>query len=268
MPVCGALNDPFPMGYSMLNFGAIIQSNSIAGRQPWIPASQSFDTTIRFSIASSYVNYYDAMDNLSSSDFRQAAVGFYLPLKRVTIKGAGIFFNALGLYEERMGQLSFAALLCRRLQIGAEMNASRASLYHNSRESETLMNAGFSLRIPWHYVSATLGCKNITVEDASQPGFDPPLTVTLGLHTIAHRLGAQGITLSLQPQDSLVFSFCIGEEFFIHKNIAITAGLCSKPLMVGFGFSIDMPAGGVYTGMVYHPALGWSQGIGMEYVKR
>ena len=100
IPARAALNDPFPTGYSQLNFGTILQSGCISGRQPWIPACFTYDTTIRFSLSSAYVNYYDAMDNLSSSDFRQAAVGFLLPFKGIHFKGAGIFFNALGIYGE------------------------------------------------------------------------------------------------------------------------------------------------------------------------
>lgn len=265
-PVIAALNDPFPMGYSMLNFGTIIHGSDLSGRQPWLPACFAKDSSL-FSLSSAYVNYYAAMDNLQDQDFRQAVIGFRINAKRVGIKGAGTFFNALGIYEEQKGFLSVGTSIGRFIHLSAELEAFRAGLVEDKDESETLVSMGLSLWIPWSFASASFSCKNITLENASQPGFKQPVSLTFGIHTMPHRFGAQGVVITLEPENTTDIQLCIGQEFYIHKMVALNAAISSKPLMVSLGISFTLPMCGVYTGFVHHPILGWSQGVGMEYVK-
>ncbi len=265
-PAYSALNDPFPMGYSMLNFGTIIQGSRTSGRQSWIPACFAKDSAL-FSLSSAYVNYYAAMDNLKSDDFRQAAVGFWLNLKRVGIKGSGTFFNALGIYEERKGFLSIGTSIGPYVNISAELEAFRIGLIDNKDESETLVSTGLSCWIPWSFASASLCAKNITLENADHPGFRQPFTLTLGVHTMPHRFGSQGVLLTYEPENDNDIRLCIGQEFSLHKNFAVSAAVSTKPLMVSFGISFNLQMGGFYSSFVHHPVLGWSQGVGMEYVK-
>ncbi len=263
----GALNDPFPMGYSMLNFGTVLQGTGISGRQPWLPACFAKDSAL-FSLSSAYINYYDAMDNLTEQDFRQAAVGFWIKAERISIKVSGTFFNALGIYEEQKGFLSAGTVIGRYIHISTELEAYRVGLIADKNESETLAALGVSLRVPWSFASATLTCKNITVENASQPGFRQPFSLSLGIHTMPHRFGAQGVVITVEPEYHNDIQLCIGQEFYIHNMVGLNFALSSKPLMVSFGISFSLPMYGVYTGFVHHPVLGWSQGVGMEYVKR
>ena len=267
IPSQAAINDPFPMGYSMLNFGTIIQGNRISGRQPWIPACFAQDTSF-FSLSSAYVNFYDAMDNLQEEDFRQAAVGFWLNLKRVGIKGSGTFFNALGIYEEQKGFLSIGTSITKFINISAELEAYRAGLKDNKEESETLVSTGFSLWVPWSFASASLSLRNITVENASQAGFRQPFSISLGMHSMPHRFGSQGVLIIIEPEDKTDIRLCIGQELFIHKTVGLNVAVSSKPLMASFGVTFNFPSFGVCPAFVYHPVLGWSQGVGMEYVKR
>ncbi len=265
LPSHAALNDPFPMGYSMLNFGTILQGNRMSGRQPWVPACFAKDTVL-LSLSSAYVNFYDAMDNLTSNDFRQVAIGFWLNIKKVGIKGSGTFFNALGVYEEQKGFLSIGTSIGPYVNISVELEAYRAGLTNFSDEFETLVSTGISLWVPWSFASASLSCENITLEDATFPGFKQPFTLSFGIHTMPHRFGSQGVLIILDPKNSTDLRLCIGEEFFIHKTVALNAAVSSKPLMVSFGITFNMPVYGVYSGFVHHPVLGWSQGVGMEYV--
>lgn len=266
-PSHSAINDPFPMGYSMVNFGTIIQGNRISGRQPWTPACFAKDSSL-FSLSSAYVNYYDAMDNLEDEDFRQAAIGFWLNLKKVGIKGSGTFFNALGIYEEQKGFLSIGTSITKFINISAELEAYRAGLIDNKEESETLVSTGISLWVPWSFASASLSCRNITVENAAHPGFRQPFSISLGIHTMPHRFGSQGVLIIIEPENKTDIRLCIGQELFIHRTVALSVAVSSKPLMVSFGVTFSLPSFGVSSAFVYHPVLGWSQGVGMEYVKR
>lgn len=267
VPSNAALNDPFPMGYSMVNFGTILQGNRISGRQSWLPACFAKDTVL-FSLSSAYVNYYDAMDNLEDKDFRQAAIGFWLNLKKAGIKGSGTFFNALGIYCEQKGFLSISTSIIPHINISAELEAYRAGLINDKEESETVASTGISLWIPWSFASASLSCRNINIKDAAHPGFKQPITLSFGIHTMPHRFGSQGVIIIVEPENKTDIRLFIGEEYFIHRTVALSAAVSSKPLMVSFGITFSLPIYGLYTSFVHHPMLGWSQGIGMEYVKR
>jgi hypothetical protein len=262
-----ATNEPFPAGYSMANFGTILHGNRISGRQPWTPACFAKDTA-KFSLSSSYINYYDAMDNLESSDFRQASLGGWINLKKVSIKGSGIFFNALGIYYEHKGYLSIGTSVIPYVNVSVELEAIKAGLVDDHDEYETLVSTGLSAWVPWSFASASFTCRNITVEDAAHPGFRQPVALCFGIHTMPHRLGSQGILLTLEPESKTEIRLCIGEEFYVHRTIGLCFAVSTKPLMVSFGIKFGLPTYGVYTAFVNHPVLGWSQGIGMEYIKR
>ena len=262
-----ASNEPFPTGCSMATFGTILQGNRMSGRQPWTPAC-FVDDTAMFSLASSYVNYYDAMDNLQESDFRQASVGGWVNLKNFSLKASGIFFSALGIYYEHNGFVSIGTSAIPYVNLSVELAAMKAGLYDDANEHETLLSTGASLWVPWSFASASLSCKNIILEDAAHRGFSRPFTINLGLHTMPHRLGAQGILLTITPEHTPEIRLCIGEEFYIYRTIGLSFAVSTRPLMVGFGVSFGMPSYGLYTAFVNHPVLGWSQGMGMEYVKR
>jgi hypothetical protein len=266
VPLHAAHNDPFPDGFSMLTFGAIIQGDRISGRQPWIPACFARDSAV-FCLASSYINYYDAMDNLRGADFRKATLGLRLNLGRVGVKAAAAFFNALGIYEEHRGFLSVAMRACPFLQISAELDGRRAGLIGDRDESETTVYCGLSCWIPWSFASFSLSCGNILIENSSQPGFTQPLSLRFGLHTMPHRLGAFGVLITAIPEERFAMNLSTGYEIRIHKLIACDAGVSFKPLMVSLGLVLSLPRAGVYTGFVHHPVLGWSQGVGMEYVR-
>lgn len=260
-----AIHDPFPLGYSMIHFGTIIQADNISGKQPWIPSCFANDTTL-FSIASHFINYYDPMDNLENDDFRQFALGFWLNFRYVGIKGAGVFFHALKIYEEQKGYLSLSTDVIPYVTISVEFEAFRAGLSEYKNESETLLTTGFSLWIPWSFAATSLTCKNIPLEDASHEGFRQEVSFSLGIHTKPHRFGAQGVLINYGPETKDLRLF-IGEEIKIHQNIALGAGISVRPIMISFGFTFNLTTYNIFAALVHHPVLGWSRGIGMAYSK-
>lgn len=265
--VHGALNDPFPIGYSMLNFGTIVNGNRISGRQPWIPAGFVKDTNL-FWLAAAYVNYYAAMDNLADRDFRQAGFGLGFNRKKVCVKGAVILFNALGIYYEQKGYISFGVSAIPHLNASLEFEGYRLGLYTASKEYETMVYGGVSVWSPWRYASVSLTCRNIAIKHAAAGGIGQPVSVSLGIHTMPHRFGAQGVVVTVLPEKKELYQLCIGQDITVYRNLSMQAAVSARPFMASFGISFNLPAYGVYSALVYHPVLGWSQGVGMEYVKR
>ena len=262
-----ARNEPFPMGYSMLNFGTILQENSISGRQSWIPASFAEDTFL-FSLSSAYTNFYSAMDNLKDKDFHQVVLGFWTNLNKIGVKGSGIFFNALGIYKENKAFLSIGTSLIPFMKFSIEIEFHNIGLTRNKNESEKLLTGGLSFWIPLKFVSLSVSGKNIYFSDELKSGFKQPLSLSSGLHTISHRFGSQGILITYKPKTDRKINMFIGEELFIHPNIAINFAFSTRPLMVSFGILFTIKDNGFYSSFVHHPVLGWSQGIGMEYIKK
>jgi hypothetical protein len=261
-----AQNEPFPAGYSMLNFGTIIQENSISGRQSWIPASFAEDT-ILFSLSSAYTNFYSAMDNLRDKDFHQVVLGFWININKIDVKGSGTLFNALGIYRENKGFLSAGTSIIPFLKFSLEFELYTIGLTRNNNESVNLSAGGLSLWIPLKFIPVSISLKNIYFTDESQPGLKQPFSISLGLHTISHRFGSQGVLITCKPKADGKINLYIGEELFIHPKVSINFAVSTKPLMISFGIYFTLNGNGFYSSFVHHPVLGWSQGLGMEYVK-
>ncbi len=260
-----AFEEPFAQGYSMMSFGTTLQENRFSGRQPWVPACFAGDS-LRFCVASSYCNFYDPMDNLIENDFRKAMLGFACRIKRICIKGSGSFFNALNIYEEITGFFSCGGTIAKHLRASVELEAARAGLVGNRHESEYLLFGGASVWVPWPFAAVSARCENVVLKNANHHGFAKPLRFSVGVHTRPHRFGSQGIVVSYEPFGVGGINLSVGEELFIHKNIGLTVAIASQPLMVGFGVTVGFPRYAIYSGFVHHPVLGWSQGVGMEYV--
>jgi len=259
-----ALNDPFPMGYSMANFGAIMWQNGMSGRQPWTPAAFLRDSA-SWGLSAAGVDYFDDMDNLEGRDLRQAAAGGWFAVRKVAVKAAYIHFNALDIYREQEGFLSAATSVVAHVSLGAQLSAIRVGLVQNRDEREHVALGGATVWVPFSFASASFSCRNILLKDAHRPGFAPPLTLEAGLYTAPHRFGAQGVVVSVEPGDNIEIRFRAAEEYRIHDILGIGVALSTNPIMVSFGVSVCLRSYGVYTSLVHHPVLGWSKGIGAEY---
>ncbi|MBD3317171.1 MAG: hypothetical protein GF344_15400 [Chitinivibrionales bacterium] len=262
------LNDPFPMGYAMENFGTIATGGGVKGRQPWVPACLPVDSGL-YGFAACGVDYFDDMDNYQKREIRQGAAGGWFSLfHHVTAKASYTHFSALNIYFEQKGYLSVGTSVIPFAKASVELSGYRAGLLGIRDEREALVTVGASVWIPWSLASLFISCEDVVIEDAARPGFVPPTKLTLGMHTAAHRFGAQGVCLSIEPGEPTFFGFYIGQEIRLHRTIALSAGLSADPLMFSAGLTFVVPSFSAQTALVHHPVLGWSRGLGLEYVGR
>jgi hypothetical protein len=254
------------MGYAMESFSTIVTAGGVAGRQPWSPACQLVDSA-RFGLAACGVDYFDDMDNLREREIRQGAVGGWLKAgPHVTVKAAYTHFAALDIYFEQKGHLSVGTPAIPFVQVSIELSGYRAGLLTDRDEREALASAGASVWVPWSFASVSLSCEDVMLEEAGHPGFAPPTRFTLGLHTAPHRFGAQGVLLRVEPGEQPRFGLYIGQELRLHRTIALSAGFSAEPLMFSIGLTFVLPTFSAQTALVHHPVLGWSRGLGLEYV--
>jgi hypothetical protein len=265
VPSLAAVNDPFPIGYSMSTFGTILCANSLAGRQPWTPAAFMADSN-RWGLGSAFVDYYAEMDNLPGEHFRQSAIGGWFSARKITVKSAYFYFNALNVYFEQKGFLSVGTACIPHVNLSAELEGSQAGLRRSLDERESMAAAGISLWIPWSFASVSLRCEHLSLKKAYADGFARPPTISVGLHSAANRYGNQGVLFEIIPGAQTRIRFQLGMEYWIHAVCGLNASLCTEPRMFAVGAVFRLPASGFYAGLVHHPALGWSKGLGMEYV--
>jgi hypothetical protein len=264
--VPAALNDPFPPGYAMESFGTIVTAGGVAGRQPWEPACLLLDSA-RFGLAACGVDYFDDMDTFTQREIRQGAAGGWLrPAPFLSIKIAYTHFGALDMYFEQKGFLSAATPAIPFVHLSVELSGYRAGLVSDRGEREALATAGVSLWVPWSFASVFLSCRDVVLEDAGKPGFAPPTTIVVGLHTAAHRFGAHGVRLLIEPGEETRFGLYVGQELRLHPTLALAAGFAAEPLMFSLGLTFVLPVFSAQTALVHHPVLGWSRGLGLEYI--
>jgi hypothetical protein len=119
--------------------------------------------------------------------------------------------------------------------------------------------------IPRKYVSASLSCVNIPLKDAGRPGFVPPFTLLVGVHTMPQRFGAQGITVAIEPVDDFRIRFRAAEEYWIDGKVGLGAAISTNPLMAGFSVTVAVKQFTGFVALVHHPVLGWSKGAGTDW---
>ncbi|MBD3394592.1 MAG: hypothetical protein GF418_03110 [Chitinivibrionales bacterium] len=251
----------------MTSFGTIIWDNGMSGRQPWIPAAFLKDSA-GFGLAAAGVDYYDDMDNLEEHDIRQAVGGTWVSVRQFMLKAAYTHFNALDIYREQKGFLSIGTTIIPFISVSAELSGCRVGLVDDSREREHIALAGATAWVPWSFASLSLSCKNVILRNARRPGFAPPLALAAGVHTAPHRFGAQGVRIEIEPGTHTRIRFHAGEEYWIHGILGLGIGLATNPLMVGFGVTVSFARYGLHASLVHHPVLGWSKGMGAEFVGR
>jgi hypothetical protein len=259
-----ALNDPFPMGYSMGNFGTMMRPDGISGRQPWTPAAQLRGVE-GFGLSAAGVDYYDDMDNFTNNNIRQASIGGWVAIRTITVKTAYTHFNALEIYREQQGFLSVGSSVIPFISTSAEISGYSAGLIRDRNERQTVALFGATVMAPWNFASASIGIANILMKDAHRPGFAPPAAISIGIHSAPHRFGAQGITITVEPEDQIRIRFRAGEEYWIGKTVGLGAAVSTNPLMIGFSVTAAVKHFAAFCSLVHHPILGWSKGIGTDY---
>ncbi len=262
-----AANDPFAVGYSMGNGGAVIQASGPSGRQPWNPACFYADT-LRLGASVCGIDYYDAMDNLKSSRIVRANAGAWYARNRFVLKASYSHLNALDLYYEQQGFVSLGIKAFRALSASVELTANRAGFSVSGSENEKFMTGGVSLFVSGGSTALSVSCKSLPLKRASSEGFEPPITLDVGLHTTVHQFGAQGVVCSMTKESDYAFRFSIGESYFLSDHCALSGALSTNPFILHVGLSFSDARGGASIAFVNHPALGWSKGLTLDYAHR
>jgi hypothetical protein len=259
-----ALNDPFPMGYAMGNFGAILWPGGLPARQPTAPAAALRGENC-FGFSASATDYFDDMDNMADKDIRQACAGLWINRKFVSVKVAYLHFNALGIYREQEVFVSAGWSRIPFVSVSIEGAGYIASLLSGRNEHQNSASAGASFLFPRKYASLSFSFKDVPVKPAGCAGFAPPFAMAAGIHTMPHRFGAQGISVAVEPKPDLCIRFRAAQEFWIDNRIGIGAAVSANPLMIGLGVTARWDRFAAFGALVHHPVLGWSKGAGTEW---
>ncbi len=256
--------EPFALGYGMGNNGAIIQQKGMSGRQPWTSAC-FYNDTLRFGVSVAGVDYYDAMDNMESSHITQVTFGGWYASNGYVAKASFAHFDALGLYFEQQGHVSFGYNRLPFVNPSLEFDALRAGLQNSTEHPQTRLDMGFSLLIPGRAVALSFCCGHIPLKKPADEGFDAPLTFRAGLHTTYNELGGQGILAEFGHDRQWNFRVSIGEEYWLIKNLGLCAALSTNPFLIHFGITIAYSSSSLSVSFVDHPILGWSRGLSLDY---
>jgi hypothetical protein len=271
IPASGASREPFSIGYGMATNGAILQPDGIPGREPFTSAC-FYNDSLRFGVTVAGVDYYDPMDNMSSSHIGQAALGgFFAPrrgaLKGFVLKGAYLQFDAMRVYYEQQGMLSIGCSRVPFVKPSLELAGFRAGLYHaNDPSPQTRLEMGASAMVPFRVAAISLNVNHIPLKKANILGYDDPLVVRIGLHSGKNSLGGQGILMELEQDEVWRFRIVIGEEYWLMKNLAASLALTTNPVIINFGVTCAFDGSSSITAaFVDHPVLGWSKGLAASW---
>jgi hypothetical protein len=260
-----ASREPFPLGYSMANGGTIIQQKGISGREPFTPACFYADT-FRYGVSVAGVDYYDAMDNMQSSHMYQAGLGGFCSIKGFTAKLSLTHFDALRVYFEQEGRLSFGTTLIPFVNPSIEVSGYLAGPYdNNAGPVRTCVDMGVSMMAPFRLAAVSLSCSHIPLKTGGAEGYGSPLTVRAGVHTTANALGGQGMVCEIQNDGLWRFRLSIGEEYWLMNRVALAAAFTTNPVVISFGVIVAWKAAAISAGFVEHPVLGWSKGLAVDW---
>lgn len=264
IPNAKLLCDPFPIGLSMSNLGAILWDKGCSGTQSWMPAAFC-DSSLAQGINVAAVSYYDNMDNLQDKYIYQMSVGGFFTYHLIIMKMSISCFNAFETYFEQSLFLSTAIKLFPSLKASIDLRGYRIGLCGIGNASHTIGEAGFSSWIGLGYVGFSLQCDHLILKKSGVDGTDPPISISCGVHTRSNRIGAQGFIIEISPLLEHPLRYKIGEEIRIGNWFGIQAGLANNPVQISLGIVIDMHFPSIALSLVNQPDLGWSKGIFFGY---
>ena len=261
-----AINDPFPVGYSMGNNGTVLQTTGLSGRQPWTPACFYADT-LHFGLSGGGIDYYDPMDNSGPSRIAQAFGGTWYHRQKCTVKAYYAYLDGMGIYNEQQGVISMAFRALPAVSSSIEIEAYRAGLNDGSGDHSSFVQAGSSLFVSARLAAFSLVVRGIPLKSPLDEGISPPPLVRAGVHTEANGLGAQGVLVEASKTGDYVFRVSVGEEFYITRNFSATAAIAANPFMLFFGITATWSKSSASISFVNHPVLGWSKGLCFDWAR-
>ena len=259
-----ASREPFTPGCSMATFGTILQQQGISGREPFTPACFYADT-FRYGVSVAGIDYFDAMDNMESSHLVQVGLGGFCSMKGFTAKLSFAHFDALRMYFEQEGRLSFGTTRIPFVNPSVELSGYRAGLYRGDEAAQTRIDAGISALVPFRIAAVSVSCLHIPLKNARTEGYSAPLAVRAGVHTTANPLGSQGILCEAQNDGQWRFRVSLGEEFWLFNRLALAAAFTTNPVMISFGITVAWRGAAVTAAFAEHPVLGWSKGLAVDW---
>jgi hypothetical protein len=262
--------EPFSIGYGMATNGAILQPDGISGREPFTSAC-FYNDSFHYGVTVAGVDYYDPMDNMSSSVIGQAALGgLYAPggsLQGFVFKVAYLHFNAMRVYYEQEGMLSVGCNLVPFVKPSLELSGYRAGLsMADYPPPETRLEMGMSALVPFKIAALSLNVSHIPLKSAHVAGYDDPFTMRIGLHSKKNSLGGQGILMEIEQDEVWLFRVSVGEEYWLSKNFAVGLALTTNPVLVSFGVTYAWGGSSSLTAAFNdNSVLGWSKGLAMSW---
>lgn len=258
------LCDPFPIGLSMSNLGAIIWDKGCSGTQSWIPAAFC-DSSLGQGVNFAAVSYYDKMNNFQDRYFYQMSAGAFFTTHKVNMKFSLSYFDALETYFEQSLFLSTGIKIYRSFKASVDFRGYRIGLFGIDNASHTIGEAGFSLWSGSDYIGFSLQCDHFILKKSGVDGTDPSLSISCGVHTKSSRIGSQGFVIEASPFLEHPIRYKIGEEIRIGNLFGIQAGFANNPVQISLGIAIDMHFPSAALSLVSQSELGWSKGIFLGY---
>jgi hypothetical protein len=124
---------------------------------------------------------------------------------------------------------------------------------------------GLTLLAPFRVVAVSMGLGGVPLKNPGIDGYDAPLTLSAGLHTVYNSMGGQGVLAEFSHDAQWNFRIAIAEEYWLTKNLAACAALSTNPLLIHFGITVGIGGGSLNVSFVDHPVLGWSRGLCLDW---
>jgi hypothetical protein len=259
--------EPFPIGNSMATLGTILQQTGVSGRGPFSPACFYADT-FRYGVSVAGAEYFDPMDNMQATKIYRAGAGGFFSLRGFTAKLSYTHFDAMRVYFEQEGCLSFGIGLIPFVNPSIELSGFRAGLYRPDESVRSRIDMGISAMVPFRIAAVSVSCGHIPLRAATVEGFDAPFVVRAGVHTASNALGSQGILCEGQNNGQWRFRVALGEEYRVFDKLSLAAAFITNPVMISFGVTLAWKAAAISAAFVEHPVLGWSKGLAVDWAGR
>jgi len=254
-----AARDPFPVGYSMMSQGALVETEGSSARQPWTPAAHYRDS-LRWGASAALVSYH------GGGSAAQYAAGGFGQFGPVVCKGALTRLDVMGIYYEQAFALS-AGSRWRFLSYSLEASHYRTGLTFSHADSRSTASAGATLCAVSRVVSAGVTAEGLTLFSGGLRDADPSPVISLRICTVRNRYGSQGAMIMFTPDDDAPIRFVFAHEYRIGKMFALSASITSNPTMIGIGLAVDRNPLNAAAAVVNHPQLGWSKGMSVDYAR-
>ena len=258
---------PFPVGFGMQNFDAILTSYTPSYLQPWNTARPLSDSCT-FSIGFMYINYYDKMDNAPESGFHTIGAGMCYINKICQITFSSQFFSALSMYNEYEFFLSVSRRFYNKIIFSIDGTSVCMHMPQLQYKPKYYFHTAFSSCITAKEFTATVGIYQIPLYTSSSQVYNISYVLACGLHSARNSTGSQGVLLHYELFPVSFARVSLGYEFILHPMVSAHFGLTTNPFMLSCGFTFSHVQTFSTAAAVFHPILGLSKGLSILYAPK